>query len=304
MPTRPSSGHRPLIGVSTKMYFTHARTNTFITAVLSHHLLLTSDILASIDAFIIPDFVSLTSAIAAISAISSISSTITSHSHSHSNTTTITTTNNTLLVGAQDCSPSTHDFGPYTGEVSPAVLKEIGCRIVEVGHAERRRLFGETDDVVRDKVAAAVRNGLWPLICVGEEQRHIGELGSGKKGAVEVAAAEVLRQVAAALRGVEDENAEVILAYEPVWAIGAPEPASAEHVRGVVRRVRESEVVRGRKGRTRIVYGGAAGPGLWEKLEGEVDGLFLGRFAHEPEQFVKLIHEVAGLSVDRSTVKG
>jgi triosephosphate isomerase len=257
--------------VSTKMYFAHARTNAFITAILSQ---LTSDVLSGIDAFIIPDFVSLTSVISAISSSSCSSSSATNNND-----------NNTLLVGAQDC--STQDFGPYTGEVSPAVLKEIGCRIVEVGHAERRRLFGETDEVVRDKVAAVVRNGLWPLICVGEEQVPV------PAGGVQEAAAEVLRQVAAALEGV-DEDAEVIVAYEPVWAIGAPEPASAEHVKGVVRSVRESEVVKGRKGRTRIMYGGAAGPGLWERLEGEVDGLFLGRFAHEPGQFVKLIHEVAG----------
>lgn len=277
-PTRsPVSGHRPLLGVSTKMYFTHARTQAFVSSVLS--LLpttstTTTTLLSQIDAFLIPDFLSLP---ATLSAIASAPPPL----------------NSALLVGAQDCCE--HDAGAYTGEVSPAVLKEIGCALVEVGHAERRRLYGETDDVVAAKVCAVVRNGMWPLICVGEKAKpsEDGSVGDGVRAAAE----EVLVQVGAVLEGL-DEDAEVVLAYEPVWAIGAPQPASAEHVRGVVRSVRESEAVGRRRARTRIVYGGAAGPGLWEKLGGEVDGLFLGRFAHDPEQFVKMLHEVTGVPAD------
>jgi triosephosphate isomerase len=222
----------------------------------------------------IPDFVSILPTISAISAAPDPVSRL-------------------LSVGAQDC--ATEDFGSFTGEVSPAVLKEVGCAIVEVGHAERRRLFGESDAVVRDKVRAVVRNGMVPLVCVGEVSRFGSDGGDGDDGA-EGAARDVVRQVEACLGGVDGE-AEVVLAYEPVWAIGAAEPAGAEYVKGVVRRVRESEVVRGRKGVTRIVYGGAAGPGLWERLSGDVDGLFLGRFAHDPEQFVKMIYEIAGVGV-------
>ncbi|AEO66626.1 uncharacterized protein THITE_2114837 [Thermothielavioides terrestris NRRL 8126] len=257
------------------MYFSHARTTAYVSSVLS---LLSSPSASpsspspletgTIDAFLIPDFVSLLPTLAAISAAPPPA--------------------NTLLVGAQDC--CAHDAGAHTGEVSPAVLREVGCALVEVGHAERRRLYGETDAVVAEKARAVVRNGMWPLVCVGE-QRAPGE--DGEDG-VQRAAEEVLAQVTAVLEGL-DAKAEVVLAYEPVWAIGAAQPASAEHVRGVVRRLRESEVVRGRRGRTRIVYGGAAGPGLWERLGGEVDGLFLGRFAHEPEQFVKLLYEVGGM---------
>ncbi|KAL2127133.1 hypothetical protein VTI74DRAFT_11264 [Chaetomium olivicolor] len=268
---RPTSGHRPILGVSTKLYFSASRTASYISSVLS---LLTSSqqsslALSSIDAFIIPDFLTLAPTLAAISAAP--------------------VPANSLLVGAQDC--CAHDSGAYTGEVSPAVLKEIGCQIVEVGHAERRRLYGETDEVVREKVRAVVRNGMWPLICVGE--RNAPSAAEGGVG-VQRAAEEVVRQVEAALDGLDDD-AEVILAYEPVWAIGAREPASAEHVNGVVKIVRESQVVNGRRGRTRIVYGGAAGAGLWEKLGGEVDGLFLGRLAHQPEQFVRMVHEIAGV---------
>jgi triosephosphate isomerase len=261
------------------MYFTHARTTAYTTALLS---LLSSNpsLTSQIDTFLIPDFISLPSVIALTT--------------TSSPTPTTSTASPKIIIGAQDC--ATHDAGAFTGEVSAAVLKEVGCGIVEVGHAERRRMFGEGDGVVRDKVAAVVRNGMWPLLCVGEVDAPGAAKGDGVVG-VEMAAEEVVRQVAAALEGL-DAAADVVLAYEPVWAIGAAEPASAEHVRGVVRRVRESEVVRGRSGRTRIVYGGAAGPGLWGRLEGEVDGLFVGRFGHQPEQFVKMMHEVAGVSVE------
>jgi triosephosphate isomerase len=271
------------------MYFTHARTTAYTTALLS---LLSSNpsLTSQIDTFLIPDFISLPSVIALTT--------------TSSPTPTTSTASPKIIIGAQDC--ATHDAGAFTGEVSAAVLKEVGCGIVEVGHAERRRMFGEGDGVVRDKVAAVVRNGMWPLLCVGEvgapKSQAAGGLGGDHGGdghgvGVEMAAEEVVRQVTAALEGV-DGAAEVVLAYEPVWAIGAAEPASAEHVKGVVRRVRESEVVRGRSGRTRIVYGGAAGPGLWGQLGGEVDGLFVGRFGHQPEQFVKMMHEVAGVSVE------
>ncbi|KAL2173388.1 Triosephosphate isomerase-like protein [Thermothelomyces heterothallicus CBS 202.75] len=265
------SGHRPVVGVSTKMYFSHARTTAFVSSVLA--LLREAPGAAAllrdrVDAFVAPDFVSIPATRAAVVAEAGAGAGAGAR----------------LVVGAQDCAAA--DEGPYTGEVSPAVLRELGCGLAEVGHAERRRLFGESDDLVRRKAAAAARNGLVPLVCVGE-------LFSSSPG-VREAAEEVLRQVKAVLDGL-DGGADVILAYEPVWAIGAPEPASAEHVRGVVRLVRESEAVRGRPGRTRIVYGGAAGPGLWGRLGGEVDGLFLGRFAHRPEQFVKMLYEVAGM---------
>ncbi|KAL2143796.1 hypothetical protein VTI28DRAFT_10011 [Corynascus sepedonium] len=288
------SGHRPLVGVSTKMYFTHARTTSFVSSVLS---LLSSKAPGSttllrenVDAFIIPDFVSVPATIAAISTSGAAGN---------------------IVVGAQDCAAAAEDFGAYTGEVSAAVLREVGCGIVEVGHAERRRLFGETDDVTAAKAAAAARNEMVPLVCVGEVAAPPSPTlpsslsaagGSGRgddslKVGIQRAAEEVLSQVRAVLEKL-DGAADVVLAYEPVWAIGAPQPASADHVKGVVRLVRESEVVKGRSGRTRIVYGGAAGPGLWKRLEGEVDGLFLGRFAHDPEQFVKLLYEVAGMSYE------
>lgn len=285
------------------MYFSAARTAAYVdtlTSLLSASPSATAALLSRVDAFLIPDFVTLVPTLSRLSSFSASLSPAASPPSAPSSAPRI-------LVGAQDC--SAHDAGPFTGEVSPAVLRELGCALVEVGHAERRRLFGETDAVVRDKAAAVARNAMWPLVCVGEQERPAPSAPSGNGAggggddddddedgakAQEAAAAEVLRQVRVVMDGLPDE-ADVVLAYEPVWAIGAPEPASAEHVRGVVRRIRESDVVRRRAGRTRIVYGGAAGPGLWRRLEGAVDGLFLGRFAHEPEQFVKMLYEVAGM---------
>jgi len=253
-----ADGARPrrLVGVSLKMYFAAARTLSYVTAVLD---LLADDpsLPETIDIFVIPDHISVQNAVSVLRA------------------------NPAVWVGAQDCAPE--DGGAFTGCVSPAVLAEVGVRIVEVGHAERRRLFGETDAGTAAKAAAVARNGMVPLICVGETER----------GAVSAAAVAVAAQVDAVLSGVP-EDAEVVLAYEPVWAIGASEPASVDHVVGVVKEVRAAAAVRRRSGRTRIVYGGSAGPGLFAKLNVAVDGLFLGRFAHDPKVFMQTAREVVG----------
>jgi triosephosphate isomerase len=244
------------------MYFSAGRTSSYVSSVLS--LLSGPDVparLADIDIFIIPDHVTVSGVI-------------------HQVNNSPSPLARSVLVGAQDC--HSEDAGAFTGEVSPVVLAEVGCRLVELGHAERRRLFGETDETAAEKARAVVRNGMVPLVCVGE-------LGRGE---VDVAAEEVMVQVSSVLEAVGEE-AEIVLAYEPVWAIGAAEPAPVEYVCEVVRKLRESKEVRERRGVTRVVYGGSAGPGLFEKLAAELDGLFLGRFAHEPEQFYQTLVEVA-----------
>ncbi|KAI1398312.1 Triosephosphate isomerase [Hypoxylon fuscum] len=257
----PSTPRRRIVGVSTKMYFSASRTAQYISELLgiiscSPMAVLVPDILNQLDVFVIPDHVTLTSVIAQLAGTP-------------------------ILTGAQDAFHE--DAGAYTGEVSPAVLSEVGCRLVELGHAERRRLFGETDADVSRKAAAAARNGLIPLVCVGERTR----------GQVSVAVDECKLQVEAVLSQLPDD-AEVVLAYEPVWAIGAAEPAGADHVVAVAKQIRDLECVRRRKDdATRILYGGSAGPGLFEKIKDGVDGLFLGRFAHDPAQFYSTILEVA-----------
>ena len=283
--TAVSPRRRRLVGVSTKMYFSYAQTLSYVSSVLEQLSLASGsdgtagnarDLLSQVDVFIIPDHVSLAA-------------------------TTALLKDTPILPGAQD----THheDRGPFTGEVSPAVLAEVGCRIVELGHAERRRLFGETDADAARKAAAATRNGMVPLVCIGERTRPSDSATGGNVAAAVAAAIEECKpQVEAVLAALPDA-ANVILAYEPVWAIGAASPAEPAHVVGVARGIRALECVcrregdgSGRGGSVRIVYGGSAGPGLFAKLvaggEG-VDGLFLGRFAHDPAQFIKTIREVA-----------
>lgn len=181
-----------------------------------------------------------------------------------------------VAVGAQDL--FWDDRGAYTGEVSGAVLREIGCTYAEVGHAERRRLFGEDDDVVVAKAAAAMRNGLRPVVCVGEE------LPESPDAAVRTC----LRQLDPVLR----LGGPITVAYEPVWAIGADEPAPGYHVSAVCAALREH--IGGLPG-SRVIYGGSAGPGLLTALRHSVDGLFLGRFAHDPTALEFVLDEVVGL---------
>lgn len=247
---------RRLVGMSTKMYFSAAQTRQYVTD-LESQLKTSPDLFDKVDIFVIPDHLTMASVV-----------------------TQLESSSTPIKVGAQDA--FWEDSGAFTGEVSPSVLAELGCQIVELGHAERRRIFGESDADTAKKAAAAVRNGLVPLVCIGERSR----------GAVSMAVGDCAAQVAAVVGAVPDD-AEVVLAYEPVWAIGASEPASADHVAGVVEAIRGLPFVQGRKGLTRIIYGGSAGPGLFEKVKEAVDGLFLGRFAHDPAAFVKTIREVA-----------
>ena len=205
----------------------------------------------------------------------------------------ITQPNNTLL-GAQDC--HWEDRGAYTGEISPLMLEQIGCRIVELGHAERRRHpINETDDVVAKKAQAVVRNRMTPLICIGEKERS--SVASEAVGiAVQACTPQIMAPLVALQQqpGVDgnDRNAGVIFAYEPVWAIGASEPASADHVLAVISSLRQM-VTKKYDGDVSFLYGGSAGPGTWAALKGGCDGLFLGRFAHDVANFARVIDEVA-----------
>jgi triosephosphate isomerase len=187
-----------------------------------------------------------------------------------------------VRVGAQDL--AAEDTGPFTGEVSGAELAEIGCTHVEVGHAERRTLFGETDLVVAAKTRAAFRNGLVPILCVGEP--------SPTEPAT--AADVCVRQVLSALPQHGDKDVAtrgVIVAYEPYWAIGAPQPAPTTYVADVCQRARTA--LADHLDHVAIIYGGSAGPGLLTDLDGNVDGLFLGRFAHDPQAVADVLTEAA-----------
>ncbi|QKX60629.1 uncharacterized protein TRUGW13939_07775 [Talaromyces rugulosus] len=190
-----------------------------------------------------------------------------------------------FLLGGQDAFWDA--TGAYTGEVSPQSLHEIGASIVELGHAERRAIFGETDEITAKKAAAASAQGLIPLVCIGE----ISAPGQVASQAVGLAVSECEVQIQAVLKAIPS-HAPVIFAYEPVWAIGKPEPAGVDHVSAVVAGIRT--VVGKRDGDVRVLYGGSAGPGLWGQggLGKAVDGMFLGRFAHQVDGVRKVVREV------------
>jgi L-erythrulose 1-phosphate isomerase len=216
-----------------------------------------------------------------------------------------------LILGAQNCGWSE---GAWTGEVAPSMLAEVGVRLVEIGHAERRAHFGESDAVVALKVRAADDAGLTPLLCVGEDfvggnsvsQVGLGEDSGGEdgggedyggedrsgedgSGAAMAAASFVYRQIEAAVHGDWVLASRLIIAYEPVWAIGAPEPADAAYVSDVVNHLRTLLAAHALQDLP-VIYGGSAKPGLLPGLGG-VSGLFLGRFAHDAANFGKVLDE-------------
>ena len=187
-----------------------------------------------------------------------------------------------VRVAAQDV--SVEEPGPATGEVTAAELAEIGVSMTEIGHAERRERYGETDEIVNRKTVAALRHGLTPLICLGESERLHPD----------AAADSVIAQLRTALT--DAPNGRVIVAYEPVWAIGKSDPAPLEHIRRVTDRLRSYLTVRDSREGSSVLYGGSAGPGLLTELGNDVDGLFLGRFAHQPEAFERVLTEASRLA--------
>lgn len=189
-----------------------------------------------------------------------------------------------VAVGAQNL--FYEDHGAYTGEVSAAMLCDLGVKYVIVGHSERRAMFGETDAIVNKKVHAALNAGLNPIICVGEslDQREMG-----------VTMELIALQVKSALAGVAAENIRrCVIAYEPIWAIGTgktatPEQAEevCEHIRAVIRKLYGAKVARA----ISILYGGSMNEkNAYDLLaQPDIDGGLIGGASLVPEKFVKII---------------
>lgn len=190
-----------------------------------------------------------------------------------------------LQVGAQDAHWGT---GPeWTGEVSVAQVRDAGATLVEIGHSERRLGLGEGDDVIARKVRATLAGGLTPLLCVGEpaEVRDRG-------GQV----AFVTGQVRSALDALDEEEVgAVLLAYEPVWAIGAGgRPAAPDDIAPVVHEVRAVLADRVADAPPPVLYGGSVRPEVVEGLlTTGIDGLFVGRAAWDPSGFLALVDLVS-----------
>ncbi|MGZ8771286.1 MAG: triose-phosphate isomerase [Aeromicrobium sp.] len=183
--------------------------------------------------------------------------------------------------GAQDVHPA--EAGAHTGDVSAAMLADLGCTYVEVGHSERRRDHSETDALIGAKVRAILAHGMVPILCVGESQ----------EGPVEATRDFVAAQLRGALNDIDDaDRGRVIVAYEPVWAIGVgARPAAPNHVASMHaaihdwRRLPESGSVDGP-----VIYGGSVDPATAGPLLSAdgVDGLFVGRAALDPVQFTAI----------------
>ena len=190
-----------------------------------------------------------------------------------------------IAVGAENCHWA--ESGAFTGEISAPMLKELGVEYVVIGHSERRQYFGETDVTVQKRVRAALDAGLTVILCIGEllEQREAG-----------ITEEIVGMQTKAALGGVsKEELGRIILAYEPVWAIGTGKTATAEQaaevctaIRATIRNLYGARVARS----ITIQYGGSMNPKNAAELlaQPDVDGGLIGGAALKPDQFVDIIN--------------
>jgi triosephosphate isomerase (TIM) len=191
-------------------------------------------------------------------------------------------------LGAQNCHAEAS--GAHTGEVAPPMLVELGCRSVLVGHSERRREMGETDELINRKVAGALAHGLTPVLCVGEtaEERRQGLTFTTVEG-----------QLRAGLSGLDAAAvARLVLAYEPVWAIGTgvnatPAQAAEVHgyIRGLVSELASKEIAQA----LRVLYGGSVKADNVDALlaESEIDGALVGGASLNAQGFVSIVKKAA-----------
>ena len=194
-----------------------------------------------------------------------------------------------LTYGAQDVSQ--HDSGAYTGEISGAFLAKLGCTFVVVGHSERRTYHGETDELVAAKAKAALKHGLTPIVCIGE-QLDVREAGNHVEFNVDS-----LRASLAGLKA--DQIAQVVIAYEPVWAIGTGRVASAADAQEVCAAIRSTlaELSSPEVAATvRVLYGGSVNAKNVGEIvaQTDVDGALVGGASLEGEQFAMLSAIAAG----------
>ena len=187
-----------------------------------------------------------------------------------------------IILGAQNIHHQ--DSGPFTGEVSASMVKSCGCKIVEIGHAERYKYFNETDILVNKKIIQTINNNLIPLICFGEEKK-ISNLLLRKK--------ELIKKIKIMFKSVNlKKNKKIILAYEPVWAIGKKNAASAMYVSETVNIIREHFIKKLNffQNQIIIIYGGSVNKINAEKLLKikDLDGIFIGRSAINANNFINI----------------
>ena len=191
-----------------------------------------------------------------------------------------------IKIAAQNCSTET-SFGAHTGEISAEMLKDVGCSHVIIGHSERRQFYGETDDSVNRKTKAALAAGLTAIVCVGE---MLAEREAGNAKNI------VKTQLVNALDGLTVADMErIIIAYEPVWAIGTGKTASpeqAQEMHGFIRRTLAETHGKEVADATRILYGGSVKPENIAILmsQADVDGALVGGASLEAESFARIVN--------------
>jgi triosephosphate isomerase len=246
MAEHSAAGHEPLVGVSLKMFLGYAESLRYLGGVAG-----AAPGFSGVSVFVLPSFPVIAEAAVALRGTA-------------------------VAYGAQD--GHWEGEGAFTGCVSPSLLRELGCTFMEVGHAERRRLFGEDDAMTARKAGAAVSAGLVPVICIGEE--HAGD----------DAASQAVAQAGAVLAEIP-ADASAVIAYEPIWAIGAEAPADERHIAPVASALRAS--TSGRPGRVRLLYGGSVAAGrVGEIMRAGLDGVFVGRGALAIEGLRSIVDEV------------
>ncbi len=190
-------------------------------------------------------------------------------------------TDRPISWGAQDV--SSHEQGAYTGEVSATMLKDFACRYAIVGHSERRQYHGETDGLVADKAKAALAHGITPIVCVGET---LAERDAGQTEAV------VKRQLAAVIHAVAHCTSEIVVAYEPVWAIGTGKTASPEQAQQVHAVLRaQLAAATQHPERVHILYGGSMNASNAASLlaQPDIDGGLIGGASLKAADFLQIV---------------
>ena len=189
-----------------------------------------------------------------------------------------------VLLGAQHCHYEVN--GAFTGEVSPMFLQKLDVKLVICGHSERRDIFGETDEMVNAKVKAILKHNMTPIMCVGESlvEREAGETE-----------AKVLGQVVNGLQGVKKaEVGSMVIAYEPIWAIGTGRTATADDAQQVCASIRAAVTASfgaDAGASVRIQYGGSVKPGTTEELmaQPDIDGALVGGASLDPDDFAQIV---------------
>ena len=245
---------RPLIAGNWKMHKTPQETQEFIESFLA-----SVKEFSSCDVLLIPPFTSLDRAGRLVS-------------------------ESCVFLGAQDM--HSEASGPYTGAISPGMLVASGCDFVLAGHSERRHVFGDSDDVVNRKLHAALENELRPILCVGEtlDQRQRGRTESVLED-----------QLNGGLKGVDEKVlADIVIAYEPVWAIGTGETATQEQAQAAIASIRnwlETHFSKPAADAMRILYGGSVTPANVRSLlaQPDIDGALIGGASLDPDSFAQII---------------